>query len=296
MEIIGDDAHRMLAYVEAVNRQGYHLTVKEFEAYASGWEPTVTMVGGGSELGKSLSNLQRVAAWAFYGDAQRETEPMIDYLCRLMWLSKRAGRVQITDLGKAVLREANSPLPDSDTGSTLEVVIDPDNPFAYAQLMAKITGFEECMIVDPYLDVDQLITLAGFGSVTRILTGNGKLKRLKPMYELVLHKAPHLDVRWMQQSELHDRYAIPVSGHVYMLGSSLNSIANRFGVATTFESSTSKLIAAQYDSRWGSATPLLTEAERGAAGGAGLQITGVAGPVSEDPDLPTSPTQEPEVP
>lgn len=51
MEIIGDTAHRMLAYVEAVNRQGYHLTVKEFEAYASGWEPSVTTVGTGSEFG-----------------------------------------------------------------------------------------------------------------------------------------------------------------------------------------------------------------------------------------------------
>lgn len=33
MEIIGDTAHRMLPYVEAVNCQGYRLTVKEFEAY-----------------------------------------------------------------------------------------------------------------------------------------------------------------------------------------------------------------------------------------------------------------------
>lgn len=51
-------------------------------------------------------------------------------------------RVDITPLGKAVLRKANAPLPDSDVSSTVEVIIDPNNPFVYAQLMGRIGGFE----------------------------------------------------------------------------------------------------------------------------------------------------------
>lgn len=96
---------------------------------------------------------------------------MIDYLCRLMWLSRRAGRVEITPLGKAVLREANTPVPDSDAGSTVEVILDPTNPFAYAQLMAKISELEGCLIVDPYLDQEQLLVTATIQNVTRVLTG-----------------------------------------------------------------------------------------------------------------------------
>lgn len=296
MEIIGEEAHRMLAYVEAVNRQGYSLREDEFVAYAKGWEREATTRGGANSLAAQYIALTQTASLAFWGSGPRELEPMLDYLCRLRWVTKSSGTVGITMLGKAVLREANSPLPASDVASTLEVVIDPENPFAYAQLMSRIASFEECMIVDPYLDVDQLITLASFSSVTRILTGDSKLKKLKPMYELVLQKAPQLGVRWMKQGSLHDRYAIPGEGHVYMLGSSLNSIATRFGVATTFELSTSKLIANQYDSLWQSASPLLTDAERATVARSGLTVTGVPGPASEDPAVTTPPTQAPEVP
>lgn len=251
----------MLAYVEAVRRQGYPLRIPEFTAYANQWDQKITYAGVDTELMRAMEQMKSMASMAFIGNGRRQVEPMIDYLVRVKWLSKEEGRVDITALGKAVLREANAPLPDSDVGSTLEVVIDPADPFAYAQLMSKITGFDSCMIVDPYLDGEQLMTLAGFGSVTRILTGDRKLGKLKPLFGILVDKAPHLDVRWMEQSTLHDRYAIPGHGHVYMLGSSLNTIAKRFGVATTFEPSTSKLISEQYDALWEKAQPLLNEEE-----------------------------------
>lgn len=273
MEIIGEEAHRLLAYVEAVARQGHTLTSSEFAAYANGWDQKVTYTGG-SALSLTIAELQRSVAASLYGDRVKDVESFLDYLCRLMWLEKTDDRVEITPLGKAVLREANAPRGDSDTESTLEVVIDPENPFAYAQLMAKLTSLEKCLIVDPYLDVDQLIVLAGFPNVTRILTGGKGLSSKEPAFALVLSGVPHLEVRTVPQRDLHDRFAIPASGSVYMLGSSLNSIAKRFGVATTLEERTSRLIAENYQSMWERATQIAPQQPANVQGR--LTLTGTA--------------------
>lgn len=249
MEIVGEAAHRLLAYVEAVQRQGHALTLDEFNAYDYGHERLIK-VSGNSRLAKSIQLLQNSVSEAMWGEGHRDVESTIEYLTRLRWLSTEAGIVTITSLGKAVLREANSPLPDSDVGSTLEVVIDPNNPFAYAQLMSKVSGFEACMIVDPYLDLDQLTTLMSFQSVTKILTSNKHARKNKPVFSLVLADAPHLEVRMAQEKLLHDRLVIPSEGKAMVLGSSLNSITRRFGVATSLEESTSRLIRSNYGAIW----------------------------------------------
>lgn len=244
MEIVGDSAHRVLAYIEAMNRQGCPLTRAQVNAYAEGWAPIRTITGA-SAYRLYLEDLDSM-------EQDTVTETMTAYLLRLGWINfKDVNLVTPTRLGLAVLREANSPQPDSDAGSTLEIVIDPSNPFAYAQLMAKITSLGDCLIVDPYLDEQQLLTIARFTNVTRVLTGDKNLKAKGPVFGLVLQAAQHLEVRTVKQGELHDRFAIPAHGSVYMLGSSLNSIAKRFGVATTLEESSSRLISDNYQTIWG---------------------------------------------
>lgn len=249
MEIIGESAHRMLAYVEAVRRQGHALTAEEFKAYASGWDQKVTSTG---DYASVVANFNRVAAMAL-GTGRREVEPMLDYLARVRWITNYGGKVDITSLGKAVLREANTPLPDSEVGSTLEVIIDPKDPFAYAQLMSKIAGFEDCLVVDPYLELEQLQTLGTFQSVTRILTSNKDSRRKTPVFAMVLEAFPHLSVRMAEQKLLHDRIVMPSDGSALMLGSSLASITRRFGVATPLEATSSRLIRKHYDEIWAGA-------------------------------------------
>ncbi|NKX56759.1 hypothetical protein [Arthrobacter mobilis] len=183
MEIVGESAHRVLAYIEAMNRQGCPLTGAQVDAYAQGWAPIRTITGL-SAYRLYLDDLKSM-------DLDTVIEKMTAYLLRLGWIRQEKDSVVTpTRLGLAVLREANSPKPDSDAGSTLEVVIDPLNPFAYAQLMAKITSLGDCFIVDPYLDEQQLLTLAGFPNVTRILTGDKNLKAKGPVFALVLQAAP----------------------------------------------------------------------------------------------------------
>lgn len=256
MEIIGESAHRMLAYVEAVNRQNHPLTEGEFVAYADGWDQKVTVSGGATTLAATYASLQSAATFALWGSGRREVEPLLSYLVRLKWMVTDGSHVDITKLGKAVLREANSPLPASDVGSTLEVIIDPDNPFAYAQLMARIGSFDACMVVDPYLEQDQLLTLATFPSVRRILTSNNNSKRKAPAFAVVLSSAPHLELRMVEQKVLHDRIVMPSEGSALMLGSSLNSITRRFGVATPLEESSSRMILKHYEEIWSGAVPV----------------------------------------
>lgn len=254
MEIVGESGHRLLTYVEAVRRQGHTLLKTEFEAYAAAWQPKVTKPIDWSAL-RLLSEMDEETADSALGRS-RVVESMLDFMVRVRWMTLRAGEVDITPLGRAVLRESNTPLPESDTGSTVEVVIDPNDPFAYAQLMSKITSLDSCMVIDPYLDVDQLLTLANFNTVTRVLTGTSKLKQIAPVFALLAEKVPHLALRSLKQNELHDRFIIPKQGSVYMLGSSLNSITKRFGVATTLEASSSKLISRHYDTLWEKADPV----------------------------------------
>lgn len=284
MEIIGESAHRMLAYVEAVRRQGHALTVSEFNAYAESWDRKVTTVGGTSALMRDLAAMANGLA-AAYGNGHRDVESMSSYLVRLRWLTRTDNFLDTTPLGKAVLREANAPLPASEVGSTLEVVIDPNNPFAYAQLMSRIGSFEQCMVVDPYLDQDQLLTLATFPTVTRILTSDKHARTKKPVFALVLGSAPHLEVRMAKEKDLHDRIVIPSEGGALMLGSSLNAITRRFGVATTLEEASSLLIRDHYDNVWGGAAAVEREQGRPQIG-----LTSVLAPESS-----TSSGEKPEL-
>lgn len=114
MEIIGESAHRVLAYVEAMNRQGCPLTRAQVDAYAAGWSPIRTITGA-SAFRLSLESLGSM-------DEDTVTETMTAYLSRLGWI-RRGGlnAIMPSRLGLAVLREANSPQPESDAGSTLEV-------------------------------------------------------------------------------------------------------------------------------------------------------------------------------
>lgn len=249
MEIMNEDAHRLLTYVEAARRQGHALTEDEFQAYANGWEQMIVFSAGDPLLTSSYETYRRLMD-ATSPASQRRRETIIEFLYRVRWLDKSGGGIDITPLGKAILREANAPLPDSATASTLEVVINPTDPFAYAQLIMKIAGLGDCLVVDPYLDSQQLITLARVQNVSRILTSDYGLKDKSSEFGVLLDAAPHLSLRTLGGKKLHDRLLIPNYGSVYALGSSLNSIARRFGVVTTLEESSSDLIRRHYDNLW----------------------------------------------
>src|SRR4051812_44181203 len=74
MEIIGESAHRVLAYIEAMNRQGCPLAEAQVDAYAEGWAPIRTIFGL-SAYRLSLEDLSSM-------DQDTVTEKMTAYLLR----------------------------------------------------------------------------------------------------------------------------------------------------------------------------------------------------------------------
>ncbi|MGO4252727.1 hypothetical protein AB4Y81_10715 [Paenarthrobacter sp. TAF1] len=251
MEILDETTHRVLTYIEAVTRQGASLTTGAVNAFAEDWNRKTTYK---MTIAEQITIAAQMASGSFKQLSSEEA--MSAFLTRLGWVTKSKDVVALTEVGRAVLREASSPQSAPTAESTLEIVIDPDNPFAYAQLMTKITSLEDCMIVDPYLDLDQLAVVAKFNTVSRILTGSKDLEAKKAAFGLILEAAQHLEIRTAAKGILHDRFAIPKDGSVYVLGSSLNSIATRFGVVTTLEKASSALIRDQYQKLWDEATAM----------------------------------------
>lgn len=84
-------------------------------------------------------------------------EPFDRFLARLQWIDVSDGTVRLTLLGRAVLEDASSA--EVENGSAIEVLIDPSNQFAYAQVMNKIAQVGESLVVDPYLNAETAIDL-----------------------------------------------------------------------------------------------------------------------------------------
>lgn len=74
MEIIGESAHRMLAYVEAVRIQGHTRFQMEFKAYSSGWDQKFTLSPRDAELADLTANVGRMASVAV-GNGRKQLEP-----------------------------------------------------------------------------------------------------------------------------------------------------------------------------------------------------------------------------
>jgi hypothetical protein len=223
MEIASPEAHRALVYVNAVNSHGYELSVRELVAYMAAPEPMVT--GG---LGQFVTaSLYQALEGAF----ATKKESLPEWLSRLGWLSTEGSAgsvVRVTELGRAVLLHLNDSELQSDT--TLSIVLDPDDPFSYARVIGTIASHDDALLVDPYLRLDQLPHILYQTSITRILTSTAisKQDRAGLAVALSTHNLDRdFDIRAADRNAVHDRYVIPPSGPIQMLGTSLSGVGKR---------------------------------------------------------------------
>jgi hypothetical protein len=75
------------------------------------------------------------------------------------------------------------------------------------ELQAYAAGWEQ-----EVNDQDQLLTLAAFQSLARILTSNYDSKKKAPAFGVVLASAPYLQLRMVERKLLHDRIVLPTEG------------------------------------------------------------------------------------
>jgi len=232
-------ALRLLKYVVDLSSAGYRPTTSEFDAYAD--QPDQ-----GMKFGAVLA--------AVLGSSWMRGEPVETkraYLSRLRWVTEEGGRLVATELGRALLRSQTQ----IGLGDRAVLVLEPGNPFSYAELAARFAESGEALLVEPYLGVQHLMDIASYTEVTRVLIGDQSQHRkgLRAAGEkLELNRSLEIRV----SSELHDRYFVPKVGLVDMLGTSMSGVGKKLTVLAPLDEAASNVIRKLVEGMWKRATPL----------------------------------------
>ena len=249
MEIVDEHTHRVLAYVDALNRHGVKPPVPVVNAFANKPE----------RKHKTISRfefaMQRSSVLDMFASRNVPEETFCEFLQRLAWITDDAAGVELTVYGRALLKALNAPALEEATADLFEIVLNPENPFAYAQALGALATARRGLLVEPYFRLEQLMDIAELDNIERVLVG----PNLKPWeYELLatglatLREGRDLEVR--KASTLHDRYLIPhEEGGVLMLGISLGGIGKKVSTMTTLGEEASIALRGTYEATWADA-------------------------------------------
>lgn len=249
MDLIDEDTHRLLAYVDAARSGGHLLTRKQFDAFAN--QPDR----------QQMYSLIRAAAIGIDKlHSPRWLESATAWFERLGWVTRTIGTVetvQLTSLGRALLKHLDSPrLARLDDG-TIEVFLDPDDPMSYVRLVGALVDLgEDVLLIDPYVRFPELNDLVG-SSVCRILTTRKTGTQAILQLQLALGVIPpeqRPEIRIT--SGLHDRFAISQEGRVIALGSSVGSSRKNIGAVVELHAQASDAIRAAHEKLWKEAEEL----------------------------------------
>jgi len=255
VEIVDQHTHRVLAYVDALNRHGVKPLAQVVDAFAESPERRFETVSRWDAVVRSQT------AWAIFETKTVPKETFCVFLERLHWITGCPDAVELTVNARALLKALNAPTLDESTADLFEIVLNPENPFAYAQALGALGSAPRALLIEPYFRLDQLMDIAELDNIDRVLVGPD----LKPReYDLLatglagLEAHPEgreLEVR--KATALHDRYLIPRDeGAVLMLGISLGGIGKKVSTLTTLGEEASMALRATYESIWAEAEPI----------------------------------------
>lgn len=185
-------------------------------------------------------------------------EKVSAYLDRVGWADVEADSISPTALGIAVLQALNAPTVDVSSEAPLTVVIDPADPLAYAKVFGLIVSRDAGLLIDPYLQMPEFYELLEIPAITRILMSNKSIATKRPVVAKALAATDgRVEVRYVEEKLLHDRFFIPDAGDVLVFGSSLNSLTRRPGVVTPLaDAAASGAIRDAYKKLWVAGTPI----------------------------------------
>jgi hypothetical protein len=250
MKLADETAHRALAYVAAVTKQGHAMTVEEFDAFVKAPHRTRRS----SALLEALAQTVEKSALAFTGPK----EEVLPWLQRLGWLRSDLDRVLITPLGLAVLaaleeQERVEELPT-------EIVLDRDDELSYPRVIGAIADAGEAALIDPYFSIESLLDIIQRTRVQRLLTMRdphkpGRLSALaQAVNDLVKSDRP-FEVR--ASDRFHDRFVIAANGEVRFLGTSLGGVGKRLSVTAQLSAGpAADAIRTTFETVWRDAEPI----------------------------------------
>jgi hypothetical protein len=293
MTVLNETQRRVLTFIQASNHGGYSPTPDEVIEWAErpGLKPgkvtrrtvqTPGAVGVGLAASRimesiNLDNMKamesvrtkmyeavlpvtaKLADFSNLWSGERvieEREPdetLIEQVRRFRWVkaTSAGSGLQLTELGSALLRA------DTDLTTAAEVtVLGGDDPLAWGSLVGTIAEAGQCLIVDPYLKLDQLLVLAQFTSTARVL-----MRRPNKDTELVPWRvclaSPDLNVamRVADPKLLHDRYIVGDTD-VYTLGCSLNGVGRKPTTLVPLSGDVADQVRAIAEGWWDLAEPL----------------------------------------
>jgi hypothetical protein len=205
-----------LAFIDACTRSGYSPTKEEVALW---------LADSSAASGALKFWIIEIKAPANADKAEEELD-RIEYF---KWISVAKDRLRLTDLGRALLAAAGRA--ETTEPDVNAVVLDNEDPFAYAKLIGYLTKAGSGLLVDPYFRLDQLITVLNGTTIARVLLskqhkGSGE-DRAALRIALDSPSLPRpIEVRASADSALHDRLVVGEGGEVWTLGASLNSIGN----------------------------------------------------------------------
>lgn len=256
MELATQEAHRTLAYLVALNDQGYRPSASEVDAYGANPD-RLTVRGSPFGIGLVAARMAQLHIGLGYGE-----ETPTEHLTRLEWAYHYPnGELVATPLGRAVLGHLEEAATEAGTVFTLH--LDRDDPMALARVVERLAGAGEALLVDPYFGVDTLGVVALETAITRVLIGERSRKEVRSSLRVGVESLTldrPFEVR-VAGHELHDRCLIPDSGDVQVIGSSLNSIGKVLTVFGPIHDGGGQIREA-YESMWRNAECLAVCGEK----------------------------------
>lgn len=267
MELTDETAHRALAYVAAVQRQGYVMSAEELEAYLDrpGRRPGRPGTSGMPERRVVTTHLDRaVANWlesdlrpAMRGISESiarslkfearilpgapgtpgiPAESVVEWLSRLRWIQVNDGRVRTTQLGEALLAHLEQASLEEEI--PVGVVLDQGDELAEARVVQQIAEIGPCAVVDRFFSMDSLLPILYSTQVEAVLMGSdagGKLAGVETALRGLIVERP-FEVR--KSDVFHDRFVIPQHGAVWALGTSFTGLARRLSIMVRIDDET----------------------------------------------------------
>jgi hypothetical protein len=246
MQIVEDATHRVLAYIDALNRHGIKPPAHFVDKFAEEPDQRMTTIS-------QIPIMQFAQKWStMFGEHLVADENFTNYISRLGWATLTDGRIELTGIGRALLKSLNTPAIEEAASDVFEIVLHPDDPFAYAQAIGALASVNQGLLIEPYFRLQQLMDIADLGNIDRVLLGSN----LKPQeYEILatglaaLPETRRIEVR--RAKDLHDRYLIPwEDGSALMLGMSLGGIGKKVSTLTTLGAVASRALRAAHKEIW----------------------------------------------